>query len=173
MQISTHIQHHHIGLRNSTTEDLDFIITAERTPENACFVAQWSREQHIRSFEHPDQAHLLVYNLEDGTPAGYIILTGFNDSNRCLDLLRLVISEKGKGFGREALQLVKKLAFEHFHAHRLWLDVMVDNQKALHLYRSEGFVHEGVLRENYQRDGQFFSHAILSMLEQEYQSPSV
>ena len=66
--------------------DLDFVLAAERDPENARFVSQWSRDEH-----------------------------------------------------------------------RLWLDVMDHNPRARHLYASEGFTHEGTLREALFREGRFVS----------------
>lgn len=49
----------------------------------------------------------------------YIIIAGVTNSNRNIESRRIVISDKGKGFGRETLRFVKKVVFEHLNAHRL------------------------------------------------------
>ncbi|PZO38752.1 MAG: hypothetical protein DCF17_14225 [Shackletoniella antarctica] len=41
----------------------------------------------------------------------------------------------------------KRLVFDTLKAHRLWLDVKSKNSRARYLYRSEGFVEEGFMRE--------------------------
>jgi RimJ/RimL family protein N-acetyltransferase len=43
--------------------------------------------------------------------------------------------------------LLAQMAFRDLGAHRFWLDVKSANVRALTLYRSEGFVEEGRLRE--------------------------
>ena len=63
-----------------------------------------------------------------------------------LEFRRIVITDKGKGYGRESLRLIKKMAFEELSAHRLWLDVKDHNLRARHVYEAEGFMVEGVLR---------------------------
>ena len=65
-------------------------------------------------------------------------------------------------------QLIKQQAFEQLGAHRLWLDVMAHNDRARNLYRSEGFLEEGTLRECMLVGGEFVSLVIMSMLEDEY-----
>ena len=80
------------------------------------------------------------------------------------------MTEKGKGYGKEALRLVKKMAFQELKAHRLWLDVKEHNVRARHVYESEGFVAEGVLRECIKAEVGFESLVVMSMLCGEYQS---
>jgi RimJ/RimL family protein N-acetyltransferase len=66
------------------------------------------------------------------------------------------------------VRAVKRFAFEEHQAHRLWLDVKAFNARARHLYASEGFVEEGVLRECLRGESRFDSLVILSMLASEY-----
>jgi diamine N-acetyltransferase len=65
-----------------------------------------------------------------------------------VEFKRIVVNEKGSGFGHEAVRLVKREVFERYRAHRLWLDVFEHNQRAKALYLSEGFKIEGMLREH-------------------------
>ena len=91
-----------------------------------------------------------------------------NDPDKSIEFKRIVISEKGKGFGREAVQLVKKIAFETLGAHRLWLEVMEHNGRACQLYQSEGFVSEGLHRESFKQGEKYISLRIMSILADEY-----
>jgi len=98
------------------------------------------------------------------------LMSGLTSQNRCIELKRFVITDKGKGFGREALRLCKFVAFQVEKAHRLWLDVVEHNQRARNLYLSEGFVEEGILRECDFYEGNFQSMVIMSILEDEYRA---
>ena len=157
-----------IRLRPTSENDLDFVLSAEQSAENRSFVSVWAREQHLDALTSQDLSHLIIENTADATRVGYIILAGFADANHSIEFRRIVVTEKNKGYGREALRLVKKLAFEELKAHRLWLDVKEHNVRARHLYESEGFVPEGVLRECIKADVGFESLVVMSMLSREY-----
>ncbi|MDH3670077.1 MAG: GNAT family N-acetyltransferase [Gammaproteobacteria bacterium] len=101
-------------------------------------------------------------------PVGFMVFCGLDSPAQSIELRRIVISEKDQGYGRAALQLAKRLAFDEFSAHRFWLDVFTDNRRAEQSYESEGFVREGVLRDSYRVEGQYKSVVILSMLAPEY-----
>ena len=70
------------------------------------------------------------------------------------------------------MQLVKKIAFENLGAHRLWLEVMEANGRAIQLYRSEGFTCEGLHREGLKQGENFVSLKVMSMLANEYKGIS-
>jgi diamine N-acetyltransferase len=129
----------------------------------------WAREQQLGALTSEYLSHLIIENSADGSRVGYIILAGLADANQSVEFRRIVVTEKGKGYGKEALRLVKKLAFEELKAHRLWLDVQEHNVRARGLYESEGFVAEGVLRECIKADVGFESLVVMSMLSGEYQ----
>ncbi|NJL86253.1 MAG: GNAT family N-acetyltransferase [Leptolyngbyaceae cyanobacterium SM1_1_3] len=156
-----------IKLRLSTEPDLDFILSAEQHPENARFVVGWTRSRHQACLEDPDELH---YILQDtGQQAvGYLILTGLTSPHHALELCRLVVTEKGRGYGRSALRQAQQLAFETYNAHRLWLDLKVYNHRAKQLYEQEGFVEEGILRECIKTDQGFESLILMSILHSEY-----
>ncbi|MFZ5351350.1 MAG: GNAT family N-acetyltransferase [Bacillota bacterium] len=155
--------------RLTTEMDLDYVINNENAPENSPYVTQWTREQHLQAMMDSDIYHIIIADTNNFA-VGYMIIAGLNDHNKSVELRRVVISEKGKGYGREALRLAKKHAFEKLNAHRVWLDVREHNIKAQELYKSEGFVVEGLIRECVYKDGKYISIYYMSILEQEYKS---
>ena len=62
------------------------------------------------------------------------------------------------------------MAFRDLGAHRFWLDVKALNTRAQALYRSEGFVEEGRLRESVRTGDGYDSLVVMSMLEAEHQA---
>ena len=80
----------------------------------------------------------------------------------------MVVQAKGAGFGRAALRVAKKVAFDDLAAHRLWLDVKARNSRAKALYDSEGFVVEGELRDAVKGSDGFETLVVMSMLRPEF-----
>jgi diamine N-acetyltransferase len=157
-----------ITFRPATTDDLPEILSAEADQENSRFIGACSEEQHRASLADPDIAYLMVETYPDLRRVGFIIMAGLKNKHGSIEFRRIVITDKGRGYGRKALQAVKRIAFEDMNAHRLWLDVKEFNMRARSLYEQEGFRFEGKLREC-RREGDGYSSLILmSILESEY-----
>ena len=77
---------------------------------------------------------------EDGTPIGFIIFRNMADVQTKLELKRIAIMEKGKGYGKEALLLAQKLAFDVFETKHLYLGTRANNVRAQNIYKATGFV---------------------------------
>ena len=85
--------------------------------------------------------------------------------------LSIIIGEKsawGKGYGREAIDLLLDFAFGYLNFHRVAIGVVASNERAIRFYEKVGFRKEGV-----QRDGYYYNHAyqdfiMMSILEDEY-----
>ena len=157
-----------IILRLTEISDIDFVLNAEQEEENAQYVGQWTRDQHIDSLSNKDILHIIVEDIKSQKPVGYLILAGIKNVNRNIEFRRIVISEKNKGYGNETLKLIKELSFEKLKAHRLWLDVRFKNKKAQSVYKSQGFKEEGILRECVLYKNEYESLIVMSILEQEY-----
>jgi diamine N-acetyltransferase len=157
-----------VRLRKLNDEDLDFIITEQAKPENSQYIPQWTRRRHLASIKDTDFMYLIVETFPDSIPVGYAILSGIENSSKHIALREFVITQKRKGFGRSALILIKKLAFEELRAHRFRLEVWAHNPNAEALYKSEGFFEEGTVRDCVREDFRYLSYIIMSILESEY-----
>ena len=82
---------------------------------------------------------------------------------------RIVVAAPERGLGRKILSEIIRMAFEEFHAHRLFLDVYEDNARARHLYESLGFVYEGTMRDAARRGETYCNLRLMSMLDEEYE----
>ncbi|PSN17094.1 GNAT family N-acetyltransferase [filamentous cyanobacterium CCP5] len=155
-----------VRLRPTQLADLDYVLKAENAPENAVYIRQWSRDRHQEVIDDADEAHFILD--AGGQPVGYVILQDLLNPDQSVMLRRLVITEKGKGYGQQALALIFQQVFERHGAHRLWLDVKRDNDRAKYLYSKVGFVYEGCLRESLKTATGFDSMEIMSILQREY-----
>ena len=94
-----------ILLRSTELYDLDYVLEVEHSDENKAFIAQWERCQHLDIIESATKFHFII---EDSLKRqlGYIILFDLRITNQCFYLKRIAVSEKSKGIGRAAIQLL-------------------------------------------------------------------
>lgn len=157
-----------VRLRPTMLSDLDFVISVEQDAANRPFITPWERTQHEGAVRFPDFRHFIVEAGPDYASAGFVILQGCRNQHRSVELKRLVLQPKGQGIGRACVRLLMQMAFRDLGAHRFWLDVKSHNVRAQSLYRSEGFVEEGRLRESVRTDDGYDSLIVMSILESEY-----
>ena len=157
-----------VRLRPTMQSDLEFVLSLERDPENLPYITPWERIQHEAAIRFPDFRHFIIECGPDLEAGGFLILIGCRNQHQSIELKRMVVQHKNQGFGRAALRVVKKIAFDDLGAHRLWLDIKKRNTRAKSLYDSEGFVLEGELREAVKVQGGYDSLVVLSMLAPEF-----
>jgi RimJ/RimL family protein N-acetyltransferase len=157
-----------VRLRPTMQSDLAFVLSLERDPENLPYITPWERIQHEAAIRFPDFRHFIIEAGEGLEPGGFLILVGCRNQHLSIELKRMVVRDKNQGFGRAALRVAKKLAFDDLGAHRFWLDVKKRNTRAKALYDSEGFVFEGELRQAVKVEGGYDSLVVLSMLQDEF-----
>ena len=148
--------------------DLEFVISVEQDPANRPFITPWDRTQHEGAIRFPDFRHFIAEAGDDWARSGFVILQGCRNPHGSVELKRIVLQPKGRGLGRHCVRLLAQMAFRDFGAHRFWLDVKAGNTRAQALYRSEGFVEEGRLRDSVRSGDGWDSLIVMSMLEHEY-----
>ncbi|TQR45931.1 N-acetyltransferase [Paenibacillus popilliae] len=156
-----------IQFRRAKIEDLDFIISLEKHPDSKKYIIFWTRDKHQDALESDDFIYMIVEN-SNSQKIGYFILSGLSNQNGCIELVRINIDDKGKGYGKETMKLVQEYVFKHLKAHRLWLDVKEHNNRARHVYAWAGFKVEGLLRECIKSEENYESLVIMGMLRNEY-----
>ena len=159
-----------LRLRPTMLSDLEFVATVEDDPANRPFITPWERTQHEGAVRFPDFRHFIIEAGADYASAGFVILQGCRNPHRSVELKRIVLQPKGQGLGRRCVRLLAQMAFRDLGAHRFWLDVKSANTRALALYRSEGFVEEGCLRESVRSGAGYDSLIVMSLLEREYEA---
>ncbi len=157
-----------VRLRPTMQSDLDFVLSLEQDPANLPFITPWERMQHEAAIRFPDFRHFIIEGGPGLDAVGFVILIGCRSRHLSIELKRMVVQDKGLGFGRAALRVAKKVAFDDLGAHRFWLDVKERNARAQALYASEGYLLEGRLREAVKVADGYDSLIVLSMLQPEF-----
>lgn len=157
-----------VRLRPTMQSDLEFVLSIEHDEVNLPYITPWERTQHEAAIRFPDFRHFIIEGGADLDAVGFAILIGCRSRHLSLELKRMVVQAKGRGYGRGALRVIKKIAFDELRAHRLWLDVKSHNTRAKALYDREGFQVEGLLRESVRVADGFDSLVVMSMLQPEF-----
>jgi RimJ/RimL family protein N-acetyltransferase len=152
-------------LRAALPCDVAGIVAIEELPELRPYIGRWGAERHARNIADPNLRYLVCDD-----PAGldgFIILEGLLSIHRAFVLERIAVREPGAGRGSDLLEAVVDAVFTEGRAHRLGLDLYVDNLRARRAYERLGFREEGVLREAALRDGRFVDLTLMAVLEHE------
>lgn len=128
-----------LTIRKACIEDADFMQSVELDEDNSPWVANWPLGWRIAKFGDEDFLQTII-EREDGIPIGFIIFCDMRAIEEQMQLKRIAIIDKGKGYGKEALLLAQKLAFEVFGTKYLYLSTKEDNLRAQSIYKATGFI---------------------------------
>ena len=155
--------------RSATTADIAQICRLETLPQFRSFVGSWPPDEHLKNLGDPDAGYIVAED-EQGNIAAFAILRGLLSEHRAVEIKRLVVGIPNQGTGKRFLTEIADRAFGEYGAHRLYLDVFVNNDRALHVYETFGFQKEGIVRDAIYRDGTYHSLVLMSLLDGEYRS---
>ena len=155
-----------LNIFKTIEEEIPSIMEMEEDIQNRDFVWQGSYNQHLSEINSKEEL-LLSIKTKDNKLIGFALI-GLDFKSDVFELRRIVISPKGKGYGKEFMYGVMKYCFENLNMNRFWLDVYPDNIIGIKLYESIGLVYEGSLRQSYKSDKGYKNQMVYSMLKDEY-----
>lgn len=74
----------------------------------------------------------------------------------------------GQGYMMESLQVVISYGYEQMGLNRIDALVYTENNRSIQLLQKLGFKQEGVLRDYFYLDGNFYDHSIFALLQREW-----
>jgi len=106
--------------------------------------------------------------LSHDEPIGFIMLRRIDYIHRnCyLGIVIGVDTERGKGYGGEAIDLIMDFAFKTLNLNKIIVEVLCGNDMALLLYKKLGFKEEGRLKQQYYCCGEYLDVVLLSVFNQ-------
>lgn len=126
-------------IREAHICDWEFMSRVEHDEDNSPWVGRWSLGWRVARFGDEDFLQVII-EKKDGTPIGLIVFRDMLQKEEKVQLKRIAIIDKGKGYGKEALHLAQKMAFELFGTQRLYLTTKKENLRAQTIYKATGFV---------------------------------
>ena len=111
------------------------------------------------------QLRLIITLSDGGAPAGTIDFLNFDPLNNRAEL-GLFIAEpfRGKGLGRQALDLLTAYARDHIGLRQLYVYIALDNEVCLKLFDDYGFRRVGTLQSWVKRGSTYRDAALMQML---------
>jgi diamine N-acetyltransferase len=147
-----------IYLRALEPEDLEFVHAIEndeniwhlsntQTPYSKFLIKQYIEAAHKDIFE-AKQLRLVISNYQNQA-LGMIDIFDFDFMNIRAGVGILVRNEsdRGKGIGSEALQLLINYSFTHLQLHQLYCNISEDNEVSLKLFKKQGFKTVGLKKD--------------------------
>ena len=116
--------------------------------------------------------HFRLRTLSDDRLVGYVVLYDIYPNLQTANMGIAIGSgtDRGKGYGRDGIELLLRYAFDELNLYRVGLTVLERNTAARALYRRVGFVEEGILRGTDFRDGVRGNDVQMSILLPEYRT---
>lgn len=78
----------------------------------------------------------------------------------------------GRGIGKAVTKFMLDFGFLDLNLNKISLTVLANNERAQSLYRSLGFVEEGILRQEQFRNGTYLDVVLMSLLREEWEARS-
>lgn len=78
------------------------------------------------------------------------------------------LTDQNRGYGRDALLTLLRFGFDRLGLHSIAIKANAENERAVHLYSSIGFVETGRERDVVFMRGRFRDHTCFDMLESEF-----
>ncbi|MEA2507107.1 MAG: hypothetical protein QOH48_1725 [Actinomycetota bacterium] len=147
--------------------DLELLASSGDPPTPVSMAAMEARFDKKIAETEPDY----WFTIEaDGKVIGDCALMRFDQTARTCTLA-IVIGERafwGKGYGRDAVATLVEYGFRHLNMHRISLDVLASNERAIRSYKACGFQEEVRLRRHIWVDGALRDAVMMGLLRTEW-----
>ncbi len=86
----------------------------------------------------------IIFTIEENKPIGSIYLRDIDVDKNQAELGIFIGEEnnRGKGIGGQAIELIKKYAFDKLKLEKIYLRVLKDNTRAIACYKKNGFINQ-------------------------------
>jgi RimJ/RimL family protein N-acetyltransferase len=165
-----------VTLRPLTVDDAEITLRWRNGPRGLYLQrgAQTVEEQRTWIANHAGDDELNFIIEYTGRPVGMIALVRINPRHKTAELARLLIGEPAIVASApvvfETELLIGDYVFETLGFHKLYGDIMQDNQAMIQTRLYLGYKQDGVFRDHYIFSGVYKSTIIVSLLEDEYRT---
>lgn len=148
----------HIYLRALEKEDLDFLYALENetdiweisgtlTPYSKTVLQSYLENAHKDIYD-VKQLRLAISDFEKKT-LGLIDLYDFDPKHKRAGVGILILNEteRNKGIGSEALELLTTYAFDILDMKQLYANILEENKRSIHLFQKLGFTQIGIKKD--------------------------
>jgi RimJ/RimL family protein N-acetyltransferase len=134
------------------------------------------RPQSVATFGHfgdetkNDNFYFHLRTIEGDQLIGFVVLFNLKWRNQTAELAIGIGAKdfRGKGYGRDSLNLILNYAFSELCLRRVSLTVLDYNTRAIQAYERVGFQREGAHRQAVHRSDQYYDLLLYGILREEW-----
>jgi len=172
-----------VNLKVREREDVDFMVECfndmDFSGECEPIYEQTSKSERVKQFDNPSNMAMLlelkwfIIQKKDGTRIGFVN-SFVTQPSKTTEIGYLVIpSERGKGYGAEAAQLIVDYLFLSRNIVRIQATTNVRNKASQRVLDKVGFRIEGTIRNHRLVRGVWTDFYLLSILREEWKEPKI
>lgn len=169
-----------VKLRFIELDDTDNIVKWRNKPfvKNNLFTQEdLTPEQHINYFNSRiitgdiKQFIILALNKGEYQAIGTTFLKNIDNHSKKAEFGIFIGDETaiGKKYGSLAVKLTIQYAFRKLNLNRVWLTVFSDNISAIRAYKKNGFEIEGVLKQDFFKNGIYIDVVVMGLLKEKWE----
>ncbi|HEY9679189.1 MAG TPA: GNAT family protein [Drouetiella sp.] len=149
--------------RSKNDFELAFLMTAQPLPSSREQVLKWLQS----TLADRNQVLFGIYN--NAELRGVLRFMYIDWISAVAEFgIYLADESRGQGLGRHALTQALEHGFHRLNFNKIWLRVVSSNHSARALYKSVGFVEEGVLKNHFFGNGTLHDLVIMSIFRKDY-----
>ena len=165
-----------IDLKTIEEEDLEFLRDGINNPDIRTYL---TANRPINLSQQKDFFEEVVSSEEPITLAitdesGIVGIISLEESNDEIQVAKIGIwiaeDYHGKGYGTEAVELITDYGFKELGLHRIYAHAYEGNKASQRIWEKLGFTHEGTLREQIFRRGDFEDAEVFGILKHEWKN---
>jgi RimJ/RimL family protein N-acetyltransferase len=112
---------------------------------------------------------LIIVNNTSKSSIGMVSLFNIDLKNLSAEVgVYLTPSAQGKGYAKEAIQLISRFAFNEMNMHKLYASVIEFNKASVKTFESAGFSFEYTKKEAVYTNGRFFDVVYLCLFKRDF-----
>ena len=159
-------------LRPLTTDDNELIVkwrNDSSVKENFVYRGELTIEKHLQYFQTQvltgRVVQFIIVVKNGDIPIGSVYFRDVDSENKKAEFGIFIgePSQRGKGYGKEAAQLICSYGFEKLFLHKITLRVFPYNLSAIKSYESVGFRQEAYFKDDVLIDGKYEDMIYMSL----------
>lgn len=109
-----------------------------------------------------------IYLIDTDELIGNISVFDYNERNSSVEIGFYLIKDiRGKGYGKEACQLVSRVLLKELGLHKIMAQTGSFNKGSRGMFEAIGYQLDGKLREHHELDGVFYDDCLYSLLQKD------
>lgn len=129
----------------------------------------FSIKETVAWFNKTNPMYYIICDGDAENKIGYFRLSNYSERNKNIYIGADIAPEyRGKGYAKPAYKQFMDLLFSYYDLNKISLEVLHTNIIAINLYKSIGFVQEGIKRQEVLKNGIWLDSIIMSILKFEF-----